>query len=137
RDDDAVPRHQRLHLHRPLWGRAGLRGRVHQTRGGEPTIRVGRLRKGLRQEAGPMTRRATVDVDGVRISYLTAGEGGPLALLLHGTYSRRVWPPVPAAIAGAALQPVAVDFPGFGRSGGELTVAEASIPRLAAWLVRF
>jgi pimeloyl-ACP methyl ester carboxylesterase len=39
--------------------------------------------------------------------------------------------------AAAGLHPVAVDFPGFGRSGGELTVAEASIPRLAAWLVRF
>jgi pimeloyl-ACP methyl ester carboxylesterase len=84
-----------------------------------------------------MTRRATVDVDGVRISYLTAGEGGPLALLLHGTYWSRVWQPVLDDIAAAGLHPVAVDFPGFGRSGGELTVAEASIPRLAAWLVRF
>jgi len=32
---------------------------------------------------------------------------------------------------------VAVDFPGFGCSGGELTVSEASVPRLSAWLVRF
>jgi pimeloyl-ACP methyl ester carboxylesterase len=40
-------------------------------------------------------------------------------------------------IATAGLHPVAVDFPGFGRSGGELTVAEASIPQLASWLVRF
>ena len=84
-----------------------------------------------------MTTRATIDVDGIPISYLTAGEGGPLVLLLHGTYWSRVWQPVLDDIAAAGLRPVAVDFPGFGRSGGELTVAEASIPRLAAWLVRF
>jgi phosphoglycerate dehydrogenase-like enzyme/pimeloyl-ACP methyl ester carboxylesterase len=40
-------------------------------------------------------------------------------------------------IAAAGLRPVAVDFPGFGRSGGELTVSEASVPRLSAWLVSF
>lgn len=84
-----------------------------------------------------MTTRATVDVDGIPISYLTAGESGPLVLLLHGTYWSRVWQPVLDDIAAAGLHPVAVDFPGFGRSGGELTVAEASIPRLSAWLVRF
>jgi pimeloyl-ACP methyl ester carboxylesterase len=38
--------------------------------------------------------RATIDVDGIPISYLTAGEGGPLVLLLHGTYWSRVWQPV-------------------------------------------
>jgi pimeloyl-ACP methyl ester carboxylesterase len=84
-----------------------------------------------------MTRRATIEVDGIPISYLTAGDGGPLVLLLHGTYWSRVWQPVLDDIAAAGLPPVAVDFPGFGRSGGELSVAEASIPRLAAWLVRF
>ena len=84
-----------------------------------------------------MTRRTTVDVDGIPISYLTAGEGGLLVLLLHGTYWSRVWQPVLGDIAAAGLHPVAVDFPGFGRSGGELTVAAASIPRLTAWLVRF
>ena len=84
-----------------------------------------------------MTTRATIDIDGIPISYLTAGECGPLVLLLHGTYWSRVWQPVLGDIAAAGLHPVAVDFPGFGRSGGELTVAEASIPRLAAWLVRF
>jgi pimeloyl-ACP methyl ester carboxylesterase len=84
-----------------------------------------------------MTTRATIDVGGVPISYLTAGEGGPLVLLLHGTYWSRVWQPVLDDIAAAGLHPVAVDFPGFGRSGGELTVAEASVPRLAAWVVRF
>jgi pimeloyl-ACP methyl ester carboxylesterase len=84
-----------------------------------------------------MTKRETVDVDGIPISYLTAGKGGPLVLLLHGTYWSRVWQPVLDGIAAAGLRPVAVDFPGFGRSGGELTVSEASVPRLSAWLVRF
>jgi pimeloyl-ACP methyl ester carboxylesterase len=84
-----------------------------------------------------MTKRETVDVDGVPISYLTAGKGGPLVLLLHGTYWSRVWQPVLDGIAAAGLRPVAVDFPGFGRSGGELTVSEASVPRLSGWLVRF
>lgn len=84
-----------------------------------------------------MTTRATIDVDGIPISYLTAGGGGPLVLLLHGTYWSRVWQPVLADIAAAGLHPVAVDFPGLGRSGGELKIGEASIPALAAWLVRF
>src|SRR6266404_2993241 len=84
-----------------------------------------------------MTRRETVDVGGVPISYLTAGRGGSLVLLLHGTYWSRVWQPVLDGIAAAGLRPVAVDFPGFGRSGGELTVSEASVPRLSAWLIRF
>ena len=84
-----------------------------------------------------MTRRETVDVGGIPISYLTAGERGPLVLLLHGTYWSRVWQPVLDGIAAAGLRPVAVDFPGCGRSGGELTVSEASVPRLSAWLLRF
>jgi pimeloyl-ACP methyl ester carboxylesterase len=84
-----------------------------------------------------MTTRETVDVGGVPISYLTAGKGGPLVLLLHGTYWSRVWQPVLDGIAAAGLRPMAVDFPGFGRSGGELTVSEAAVPRLSAWLIRF
>jgi pimeloyl-ACP methyl ester carboxylesterase len=84
-----------------------------------------------------MTRRETVDVRGVPISYLTAGEGGPLVLLLHGTYWSRVWQPVLDGIAAAGLRLVAVDFPGFGRSEGELAESEASVPRLSAWLVHF
>ena len=84
-----------------------------------------------------MTTRVTIDVGGVPISYLTAGERGRLVLLLHGTYWSRVWQPVLDDIGAAGLHPVAVDFPGFGRSGGELTVAEASVPQLAAWVVRF
>jgi len=50
-----------------------------------------------------MTRRETIDVGGVPISYLTAGEGGPLLLLLHGTYWSRVWQPVLDGIAAAGL----------------------------------
>ena len=84
-----------------------------------------------------MATRETVDVGCVPISYLTAGKHGHLVLLLHGTYWSRVWLPVLDSIAAAGLRPVAVDFPGFGRSGGELTVAEASVPRLSAWLIRF
>jgi pimeloyl-ACP methyl ester carboxylesterase len=68
-----------------------------------------------------MTRRETVEVDGVPIRYLIAGEGGPLLLLLHGTYWSRVWQRVLEDVA-AGLRPVAADFPGFGRSGGELGV---------------
>jgi pimeloyl-ACP methyl ester carboxylesterase len=84
-----------------------------------------------------MTNRETVDVGGLPISYLTAGKGGPLVLLLHGTYWSRVWQPVLEGIASAGFRPVAVDFPGFGRSGGELAPSGASVPRLSAWLVRF
>jgi pimeloyl-ACP methyl ester carboxylesterase len=82
--------------------------------------------------------RRTVDVAGVPISYLTSGDqaGSPL-LMLHGTYWSRVWQPVLDDLATAGLRPIAVDFPGFGRSGGELTVADASIPALADWLPRF
>jgi len=40
-------------------------------------------------------------------------------------------------LAAAGLRPVVVDFPGFGRSGGELIISEASVPRLSAWLLRF
>jgi pimeloyl-ACP methyl ester carboxylesterase len=65
-----------------------------------------------------MTTRTTIDVDGIPISYLTAGEGGPLVLLLHDTYWSRVWHPVLEDIAASDLHPVAVDFPGFGRVRG-------------------
>jgi pimeloyl-ACP methyl ester carboxylesterase len=82
--------------------------------------------------------RRTVDVAGVPISYLSAGDpAGPVLLLVHGTYWSRVWQPVLDDLAAAGLRPIAVDFPGSGRSGGELTVADASIPALADWLARF
>jgi hypothetical protein len=32
----------------------------------------------------------TIEVDGRQASYLTAGEAGPVVLLLHGTYWSRV-----------------------------------------------
>jgi len=82
-------------------------------------------------------RRLTIEVDGLPVSYLTAGDTGPLLLLLHGTYWSQVWEPVLADLAGAGLRPVAVDLPGFGRSGGEPTPAEATVPALAQWAVRF
>jgi pimeloyl-ACP methyl ester carboxylesterase len=69
-----------------------------------------------------MSTRMTIDVDGRQASYLTAGERGPIVLLLHGTYWSRVWQPVLDELAAAGLRPVAVDLPGLGRSEGELTV---------------
>ncbi len=83
-----------------------------------------------------MTRR-TVTVDGAEASYLSAGQGGPLLLLLHGTYWSRVWQPVLEPLAAAGLRPVAVDFPGCGRSEGELTLETAAVPALARWVGRF
>ncbi|WP_321948421.1 alpha/beta hydrolase [Paraburkholderia sp. J10-1] len=82
-------------------------------------------------------QRKTVEVDGVAASYLCAGDRGPVVLMLHGTYWSRVWQPVIDDLAVAGLRPIAVDFPGFGRSAGELSVATASIPALADWAVRF
>ena len=75
-----------------------------------------------------MTRREIVNVAGVP-DQLSDGRQtwafGPAA-------SRHLLEPCLAAvldsIAAAGLRPVAVDFPGFGRSGGELTVADASVP---------
>ena len=81
-------------------------------------------------------KREKVDVDGVPTSYLTAGDG-PVVVLLHGTFWSRVWLPVLDKLAAAGVRPVAVDLPGFGRSGGELTLETATIPALTTWLVRF
>jgi pimeloyl-ACP methyl ester carboxylesterase len=81
-------------------------------------------------------KRRTVEVDGVPASYLTAGDG-PAVLLLHGTYWSRVWLPILDDLADAGLRPLAVDLPGFGRSGGELTPQTATVPKLSAWAVRF
>jgi len=82
-------------------------------------------------------KRLSIKVEGIPTSYLTAGESGPLLLLLHGTYWSRVWQPVLEDLAKAGLRPVAVDLPGFGRSGGAPTPAEATVPALARWAVRF
>lgn len=75
--------------------------------------------------------REEVDVDGTRLSYLAAGEQGPVVLLLHGTFWSRVWQPVMPRL-GEVCRAVAVDLPGFGRSDGELTSPEdATVPELA------
>ncbi|NGN65954.1 alpha/beta hydrolase [Streptomyces sp. A7024] len=81
--------------------------------------------------------RTEVVVDGEAASYLTAGADGPVVLMLHGTYWSRVWLPVLGRLAGAGLRPVAVDLPGLGRSGGELTPETATVPALADWVGRF
>ncbi|MFI2780631.1 alpha/beta fold hydrolase [Streptomyces sp. ALB3] len=81
--------------------------------------------------------RATVRVDGEMASYLTVEQDGPAVLLLHGTYWSRVWLPVLDHLAGAGLRPLAVDLPGLGRSGGELTLETATVPALADWATRF
>ncbi|MCK2215315.1 alpha/beta hydrolase [Actinomadura sp. ATCC 31491] len=84
-----------------------------------------------------MIQRLTIEVDGRQASYLTAGERGPVVLLLHGTYWSRVWLPVLSDLAAAGLRPVAVDLPGLGRSEGELTLETAAVPALASWVARF
>jgi pimeloyl-ACP methyl ester carboxylesterase len=58
-------------------------------------------------------------------------------LLLHGTYWSRVWQPAIEPLAQAGLRPVAVDLPGLGRSGGQLTLETATVPALAKWVLRF
>ncbi|TGA94392.1 alpha/beta fold hydrolase [Streptomyces sp. MZ04] len=82
--------------------------------------------------------RSAVQVDGEMASYLTAGrQDGRPVLLLHGTYWSRVWLPVLDHLADAGLRPFAVDLPGLGRSGGELTLETATVPALADWVTRF
>ncbi|MFG2601441.1 alpha/beta fold hydrolase [Streptomyces sp. NPDC048462] len=82
--------------------------------------------------------RSAVQVDGESASYLTAGrQDGRPVLLLHGTYWSRVWLPVLDHLADAGLRPIAVDLPGLGRSGGELTPETATVPALADWMTRF
>ncbi|MGN7147432.1 alpha/beta fold hydrolase [Arthrobacter sp. SAFR-179] len=80
--------------------------------------------------------RRTVDVDGVPLSCLTAGdEAAPPLILLHGTFWSRVWQPVLPALATQS-RCYALDFPGFGRSGGELDVGQATVPALAQTVLR-
>ncbi|MEU6764925.1 alpha/beta hydrolase [Streptomyces sp. NPDC046853] len=87
--------------------------------------------------SGTEVVRRAVRVDGERASYLTVEQDGPVVLLLHGTYWSRVWLPVMGRLAEAGLRPVAVDLPGLGRSGGELTPETATVPALADWVARF
>ncbi len=85
----------------------------------------------------PNVLRTAAPVDGETASYLTTGQNGPAVLLLHGTYWSRVWLPVLRDFAEAGLRPIAVDLPGLGRSGGELTLETATVPALADWVARF
>ncbi|MEU6674097.1 alpha/beta hydrolase [Streptomyces sp. NPDC046925] len=89
------------------------------------------------ESTGTEVVRRVVRVDGERASYLTVEQDGPVVLLLHGTYWSRVWLPVMGRLAEAGLRPVAVDLPGLGRSGGELTPETATVPALADWVARF
>lgn len=76
-----------------------------------------------------VSRRA-LELDGREISYLHAGEGPPV-LLLHGTFWSRVWQPIIPRIA-EGNEVFALDYPGFGRSGGRLGPEEAAAPALAS-----
>jgi pimeloyl-ACP methyl ester carboxylesterase len=94
----------------------------------------------MRGTTEPGVLRTAVQVDGESASYLTtetAGQDSPAVMLLHGTYWSRVWLPVLGRLAEAGLRPVAVDLPGSGRSGGELTRETATVPALADWVARF
>jgi pimeloyl-ACP methyl ester carboxylesterase len=91
----------------------------------------------MSQTTGPDVLRTAVRVDGEMASYLTVPQDGPAVLLLHGTYWSRVWLPVLRRLAEAGLRPLAVDLPGLGRSGGELTPETATVPALAEWVARF
>lgn len=75
--------------------------------------------------------RRDLTVDGTTLSVLTAGDPESVpVLLLHGTFWSRVWQPVLPAL-GESLHCLALDFPGFGRSEGELSVDQATVPALA------
>jgi len=76
-------------------------------------------------------RREQVEVDGTTLSYLSSGQyqARPL-LLLHGTFWSRVWQPILPAL-GTTRRCIALDLPGFGRSSGELDIADATVPALA------
>lgn len=76
-------------------------------------------------------RRNQVEVAGTSLSYLTSGDDdAPPLLLLHGTFWSRVWLPVLPAL-GTLRRSIALDLPGFGRSGGELDISQATVPALA------
>jgi pimeloyl-ACP methyl ester carboxylesterase len=79
--------------------------------------------------------RRSVDLGDTRLSYLEAGSGDPV-LLLHGTFWSRVWQPVMPAL-GREVRAIALDFPGFGHSGGRLERDQATLPALAVLALRF
>ena len=82
-----------------------------------------------------MARRRGVNVDGIELSVLTNVDGRPTLLLLHGTFWSRVWEPL-VSMLGESVTAAALDFPGCGRSGGELTEERASVPELARVALR-
>ncbi|WP_328843665.1 alpha/beta fold hydrolase [Streptomyces sp. NBC_00258] len=91
----------------------------------------------MSETTGTGVLRTEVRVDDETASCLTVEQDGPVVLLLHGTYWSRVWLPVLGRLAEAGLRPIAVDLPGLGRSGGELTLETATVPALADWVARF
>jgi pimeloyl-ACP methyl ester carboxylesterase len=92
----------------------------------------------LRRTDRPHVERREMSVDGRAASYLTTGSGvDQVLLLLHGTYWSRVWEPVIPRLADAGITAIAPDFPGCGRSEGELDTRSGSIPALASWIGRF
>jgi len=80
--------------------------------------------------------RREIVLDGITLSYLHAGAGRPV-LLVHTTFWSRVWEPVLPELASAGYAVFALDFPGFGASGGRLTRDGATVPALARWARRF
>jgi len=82
-----------------------------------------------------MPHRRTVNVDGVELSVVANRPGTPRLLLLHGTFWSRVWTPIMAALGDSTVV-AALDFPGFGPSGGELDDRHASVPDLAGLTLR-
>jgi pimeloyl-ACP methyl ester carboxylesterase len=82
----------------------------------------------------PLGRRS-VTVDGTELSVLVNGDGPAQLLLLHGTFWSRVWQASLPAF-GDSVQVAALDLPGCGRSGGELTIEQAQVPALAALALR-
>lgn len=85
---------------------------------------------------GTDLRREQVDVDGVELSYLTAGRlDAPPLLLLHGTFWSRVWQPVVPQLA-EDFWVVALDLPGFGLSEGEMDLEHATVPAMAQTVLR-
>lgn len=80
--------------------------------------------------------RRDLEVDGNRLSYLHAGGPGlPPTIFLHGTFWSRVWQPVLPAL-NEVSECIALDLPGFGDSDGELTPDEATVPAMAATVLR-
>lgn len=81
-------------------------------------------------------RRDQIHSDDTVLSYLSAGNPtAPPLLLLHGTFWSRVWQPVLPAL-GEVRRCIALDLPGFGASGGELDIEQATVPALARTVLR-